>query len=106
MGTTGYKAPNQADKIGRIKFTNAQLAAMMLLVDSPVWEILKIKYQSQRSVKIALTCLNAAIEDKDLWFYRGMDHQNSRFFAEIEKEVANYRQSIEPQKEADPTQGY
>ena len=68
MGTTGYKAPNQADKIGRIKFTNAQLAAMMLLVDSPVWEILKIKYQSQRSVKIALTCLNAAIEDKDLWF--------------------------------------
>ena len=68
------KKRKQPLKIGEVKLTDHQREVVAQGVDSEFFKILTDVIIPQREVQLALTLLHAGVDDKDLYFYKGMLH--------------------------------
>ena len=77
MATT--KKRKSPPKIGEIKLTDHELEVPAANVDSEFFKIITEKIIPQREVQIALTLLHGGMDEKDLYFYKGMLHLTDWF---------------------------
>lgn len=64
----------QPRKIGKIELNDHQREVIAAGVDSEFFKIIRDVIIPQRVTQIALTNLGASVDDKDLYFYKGMSH--------------------------------
>lgn len=73
MATTN-KRKKQPQKIGKINLTGHEKEVIAANVDSEFFKIITEKIIPQREVQIALTLLHGGMDERDLYFYKGMLH--------------------------------
>lgn len=73
------KKKKQPLKIGQIKLTDHQREVIAAGVDTEFFKIITDVIIPQRVTQIALTNLGASMDEKDLYFYKGMSHLASWF---------------------------
>ena len=71
MATTKKKKPQ---KIGEIQLTPHELEVIASNIDSEFFQIITKRIIPQREVQVALTLLHGGVDEKDLYFYKGMLH--------------------------------
>lgn len=74
-------------RVGTLSFTTAERAALLELVSSKGWDVLKHSYVRQRLMQIASTSINVAQDDKDLYMFKGKAAEANEFVKSIEKEA-------------------
>ena len=79
-------------KLGTLKLSDAEKEAIAELVDSDGFKVWKRKIMPNREVVIAGTALSA-VDEKGLWYAKGMSFENSKQIAELEKIANEYNKS-------------
>jgi hypothetical protein len=83
-------------KLGTLKLTDAEKEAIAELVESDGFKVWKRKVMPNREVVIAGTALSA-VDEKGLWYAKGMSFENSKQIGELEKIAAEYNKNQDPE---------
>jgi hypothetical protein len=62
-------------KIELVKLTEEERVLIAENIDSPFMKLLLNKILPSRVTNVALTCISAAQDDNDLWYYKGMVYE-------------------------------
>lgn len=79
-------------KLGTLKLSDAEKEAIAELVETDGFKVWKRKVMPNREVVIAGTALSA-VDEKGLWYAKGMSFENSKQITELEKIAAEYNKS-------------
>lgn len=79
-----------APKIGTIKFTAKEKEIIAIGVESDFFKIIATKLRPQRQTKIALSALNLAQDQPDLFYYKGMSYESDWLVKELLKVANNF----------------
>lgn len=79
-------------KLGTLKLSDAEKEAIAELVETDGFKVWKRKVMPNREVVIAGTALSA-VDEKGLWYAKGMSFENSKQITELEKIANEYNKS-------------
>lgn len=77
-------------RIGTIKFTAKEKEIIAIGVESDFFKIIANKLRPQRQTKIALTCLNAAMTESDLAYYKGQSFESDMLVKILQEAADSY----------------
>lgn len=78
-------AKETSPKIGTIRFSEKEKEIIAIGVESDFFKLIANKFRPQRQTKIALACLNTALDDKDLQFFRGQSSESDWLVKELQR---------------------
>jgi len=84
---------NDDYKIGMIKLTKEEKVVLSQLVGTRAWDVIKNAYVKQRALQIAVTSVNTAQNDIDLWFCKGKASEANYIIKDIERIVEEFVKS-------------
>ena len=71
------------NKLGTLKLSASETAAIATMVDSPGFRVWSTKIMPNREVKIAGALINTGQDEKDLWYFKGRSVENSDVVNEL-----------------------
>lgn len=71
------------NKLGTLKLSGAEKAAIASMVDSPGFRVWRQKIMPNREIKIAGTLVNTGQDEKDLWYFKGRSVENEQIVKEL-----------------------
>lgn len=86
---------NKGEKLRALKLSAAEKEAIAELVESDGFKIWKNKIIPHREVQIALTLVSMGTTDNDLWWNKGMAHENAKQVKILEDIAAQHNKNPE-----------
>ncbi len=65
------------EKLGIIRLTDGEKAAIAAMVESPGFRIWKKKILTARELQISGSLINTGSTSEDLWLHKGMSYENA-----------------------------
>lgn len=92
------KMYDSEQRLGTITLTRSEKVELSKLVGTKVWEIIKYAYVKQRLMQIAVTSINGAQTENDLWWYKGKASEADNIIKGIERIVKEFNKEEETKK--------
>ena len=76
-------------KIGQVKLTDEQKELIAANIDTPFFKLLSQIIVPSRVTQISLTCVSAAQDNNDLWYYKGRVAEADWLPKYLQQQIAN-----------------
>jgi hypothetical protein len=87
---SGKSTTRNAPKIGEIRLTDQQKQIIAEGVETEFFKVLARVVRPKRQTRVALLAVNAAQDEKDLWFYKGMSGELDWLIRHMEDVAAKW----------------
>lgn len=80
-------------KLGKVKYSEEEKHLIAKFVDSEFYKLFKRKIRPKRATQIAVSAVSTGLEEKDLWWFKGMYYENDRFYKHLEDTAEAYHKN-------------